>query len=143
MHTLKPGSHLKVGEFLGVGDYIVSPNGVFFAQVQADGNFCVYRGHDPDHQYKNLWCSHKLGAGGKFFALMQGDGNFVVYKGTGPRDQQEALWGTDKLGPGGKFYAKMQDDGNFAPSGAGPGCHRQLTMGFWQDGLSEGVRTRR
>ena len=74
--SLKPGSILKVGEYLAAGDYLQSPNGSFYAAMQHDGNFCIYRGRGPDHPHKYLWGSQKLGSGGKFFALMQDDGNF-------------------------------------------------------------------
>ena len=38
--ALKPGSAVGVGEFLRVNDYIQSPQGLFFAIQQSDGNFC-------------------------------------------------------------------------------------------------------
>lgn len=50
--ALKPGSGIKTGDVLLPGDYIQSPLGLFFAILQTDGNFCVYRGTSPDN---NFW----------------------------------------------------------------------------------------
>jgi cysteine-rich secretory family protein len=47
------GSFLKTGEFLGIGDYLVSDNKSYFAIMQADGNLVVYKGTDPDHPDRN------------------------------------------------------------------------------------------
>ncbi|MGH6900336.1 MAG: ETX/MTX2 family pore-forming toxin [Geminicoccaceae bacterium] len=120
---LKPGSIIKTDDFLAVNEYIRSDNGLFFACMQDDGNFCVYRGQDPHHPYADLWCSFKLEAGKKFIAFMQSDANFVVCKGTSARDRQPPFWSSQKnlQPPGGKYFAWMQDDGNFCVyKGTGP-----------------------
>ena len=41
------GSFLATGQYLSVGDYLVSDNGEFFAVMQSDGNFVFYRGSGP------------------------------------------------------------------------------------------------
>lgn len=41
------GSILTTGQFLAVNDYLASDNGLFYAIMQEDGNFCVYRGTGP------------------------------------------------------------------------------------------------
>jgi len=114
---------LAVNQFLGVNEYLVSRNGLFFAIVQSDGNFCVYRGSGPGANKGGLWCSlSKSQPEGKYFAIVQGDGNFCVYKGTGPGDNKGGVWCS--LGasqPAGQFFAVMQDDGNFCVyKGTGP-----------------------
>ena len=112
---------LATGESLRGGEFLVSANGRYFATLQTDGNFCVYRGSGPADNHGPLWCSMKMAAGGKFRADMQNDGNFVVY----PEGSTNAVWATMSLAPGGQFIAIMQDDGNFViypgtslPSGA-------------------------
>jgi len=110
--TLKLGSIIRVNEFLSVNDYIESPNRLFFAILQEDGNFVVYKG-TRDNQQEAWWATNKYGNPGKFFAILQTDGNFVVYKGTSPQDQQETWWATNKYGNPGKFFAILKDDGNF------------------------------
>jgi Clostridium epsilon toxin ETX/Bacillus mosquitocidal toxin MTX2 len=109
--ALKSGSIIGVNEFLSVDDYIESPNGCFFAIMQENGNFVVYRG-TRDDQRAELWASNTYGPPGKFFAIMQDDGNFVVYRRT-PDDKQEPWWATGRHEPQGKFFAIMQDDGAF------------------------------
>lgn len=106
------GSMLATNKHLDVKDYLVSKSGLFFAIMQADGNFCVYRGSGPDNNYGLLWCTKKTARGGRFFAIMQADGNFVIYKGK-PGDKRGHVWSHKKTAPGGEFYAIIQDDGNF------------------------------
>ncbi len=108
-------SYITNGQFLGVNDYLASNNGVFFAIMQSDGNFCVYRGSGPNDNHGGLWCySDKPMNSGQFFAVMQDDGNFCVYKGTNPNDNRGGVWCYSKEArPRGQFFAVMQDDGNF------------------------------
>jgi hypothetical protein len=114
-------SVLKTNDALGVGDYLVSNNGVFFAIQQGDGNFCVYRGSGPADNHGFLWGSVQAAgyppANGNYFVIMQSDGNFCGYKGTGPAENQGFVWGSVQLGhykpEGGQYNAVMQDDGNF------------------------------
>lgn len=106
------GPVLATNKHLSVNDYLVSKSGLFFAIMQADGNFCVYRGSGPDNNYGLLWCTKKTARGGQFFAIMQTDGNFVIYKGK-PGGKRAHLWSHKKTAPGGEFYATIQDDGNF------------------------------
>jgi len=97
--ALKPGSIIRQDEFLSNDDYIQSPNGVFFAIMQDDGNFVVYRGSGPDDSHGPLWATNQLAPGGQFFAIMQDDGNFVVFRGTGPGDNHGPLWATQAMDP--------------------------------------------
>ncbi|MEA2738499.1 MAG: hypothetical protein QOH05_1806, partial [Acetobacteraceae bacterium] len=115
------GSELPTNSILGVGDYLVSNNGVFFAIQQGDGNFCVYRGSGPSDNRGFLWGSVQAAgyqpANGDYFVIMQGDGNFCGYKGKGPAGNQGFVWGSVQLGKykptDGQYKAVMQDDGNF------------------------------
>jgi Clostridium epsilon toxin ETX/Bacillus mosquitocidal toxin MTX2 len=120
------GSTLTTGQQLNVGDYMVSNNGLFFALMQSDGNFCVYRGSAPAANFGFLWGSVQAAnyspAEGKHFVIMQGDGNFCGYKGS-KTDQQAFQWGSVQLAhyqPGaGDYVAVIQDDGNFCVSQKG------------------------
>ena len=94
------GNFLITGQFLSVDDYLTSNNGVFFAIMQGDGNFCVYRGTGPADKRGSVWCcNRKAVPGGQFFAIMQDDGNFCVYKGTGPSDNRGGVWCTKTNDP--------------------------------------------
>ena len=76
------GSFLATGQYLSVNDYLVSDNGEFFAVMQSDGNFVLYRGSGPSDNQGYIWSiSHTSLPAGQYFAIMQGDGNFVVYHG--------------------------------------------------------------
>lgn len=117
---LKPGSSIKSGEFLSNDDYIQSPNGLFFAIMQSDGNFCVYRG-SPSENHGFLWgCNQTSLPGGPYYAVLQRDANFCVYKGTGPEDYQGGIWCSMGTGPEGAYVANLQDDGNFCVYHADP-----------------------
>jgi len=124
------GSFLTTDQFLNTADYLSAANGLFFAIMQSDGNFCVYRGAGPGDNRGYLWGTQQLGDGGQFFAIMQGDGNFAVYKGTGPGDNRGYVWSLAKTAPGGQFFAVMQNDGNFCVyKGTGPADNRGFVWG--------------
>ena len=95
---------------LNVGQALLSNNRQFFAVMQGDGNFCVYKG-TPEKQGQYVWGTRATAGGGVFFTIVQADGNLCTYRGS--LDKQGAyLWGTQKLGSGGHFFMVMQDDGN-------------------------------
>ena len=128
------GSFLKTGEFLGVGDYLVSDNKSYFAVMQSDGNLAVYKGTDPSHPDRNapnngfVWGSVQAGRypanQGQYFAVMQSDGNLAVYKGTDPSHPDRNapnngfVWGSVQDGrypaSQGQYFVVMQGDGNLA-----------------------------
>jgi hypothetical protein len=121
------GSCLDTNQFLSVDEYLVSNNGLFFAIMQSDGNFCVYRGSGPSHNQGLLWNAvNESQPGGLFFAIMQDDGNFCIYRGSGPSDNQGLLWNAlNESQTGGQFFAIIQDDGNFCVyKGTGPADNR-------------------
>lgn len=77
------GNILRANEWLKPGDYLLSSLGSFFAIMQSDGNFCIYRGHNPaTDQREWIWGVQKLEPSS--FAIMQSDGNFCVYYGLEP-----------------------------------------------------------
>jgi hypothetical protein len=116
------GSFLATGQYLSVGDYLVSDNGEFFAVMQNDGNFVLYRGSGPSDNQGYIWSiSHTSLPTGQYFAIMQSDGNFVVYHGSDPAHQGAPIWATNTSGQS-FVYAIMQSDGNFVLyRGSGPG----------------------
>ena len=108
----KPNSYLRVNESLEVNDYLVSPGRIFFAIMQSDGNFCIYKGTGPSDNRGFLWATNTLGVGGQFFATMQSDGNFCIYDRP-ERGAGDVLWCSNTSQTPGEFYAIIQDDGNF------------------------------
>jgi hypothetical protein len=106
---LKPGSTLKKGEYLATHDYIQSSNRCFFAIMQDDGNFVVYRGWDPDNRGKDLWATHTNGAPpGRYKAILRDDACFEVCIEDGIR-----LWSSNTTTQSPNYHAILQDDGNF------------------------------
>ena len=92
------GSVLTAGQYLSCDDYLVSDNGQYFAIMQGDGNFVLYRGSGPSHNLGYVWAiSHTALPTGPYFAIMQNDGNFVVYKGTGPSHNLGYVWATNTV----------------------------------------------
>ncbi|HWZ19428.1 MAG TPA: hypothetical protein VNW73_11570 [Ktedonobacteraceae bacterium] len=92
------GSVLTAGQYLSTDDYLVSDNGQYFAIMQGDGNFVLYRGSGPSHNLGYIWAiSHTALPTGPYFAIMQNDGNFVVYKGTGPSNNLGFVWATNTV----------------------------------------------
>lgn len=117
-------SHLRSGEYLTENQMLVSANRAFFAAMQGDGNFVVYKGVNFQQQYGALW-STGARTGGQYFAIQQSDGNFVVNRGTGPADNRGIVWHHQKTGAGGQFFTVMQDDGNLCTyKGTGPADNR-------------------
>lgn len=105
------GSSLSAGEYLGSNDYLVSSNGLYFATMQADGNFVLHYGSGPSNQGPAYWTSNTASGQGQSFAIMQSDGNFVIYQGSDPTHQLIFCWNTGIVE--GQSFAIMQDDGNF------------------------------
>jgi len=99
-------SQIQVGEYLCVGQRIVSPNGAYEAIQQSDGRLVVLN-YTSGWYYLN-WesFSDRRGYGG-FSTEVQPDGNLVIYQ------YGNAIWNTETCGyPGNSFVLKMQDDGN-------------------------------
>lgn len=129
------GTFLAPGEYLRVGEYLISPDKKFFAIMQADGNFCVYRGSDPLNQKNCIWATNTYG-NGPSFVVMQDDGNICVYKETGPQRQRDCTWASGTNGKGKSFLA-MQDDGNLCLYlGTGPNDNKGFLWGAFQTRVS-------
>ena len=98
---------LPSGARLFDGQSLVSPNGRFSLDMQADGNLVLYGAGLV------LWDSGTV-HDAPDYAILQGDGNLVIYQG-------QALWssGTDQSTRG-VFTLTVQDDGNvvlYSPAG--------------------------
>lgn len=66
-----------------------------FLVMQADGNFCVYKGTSPSNSKGALWCSQKLTDNRDikdYYAHVQNDGRICVHKGTDPDHDLGLLW---------------------------------------------------
>jgi hypothetical protein len=71
----------------------------YYAILQSDGNFCIYRGTGPNDNQGGVWCSMAhVPSGGRFVAMLEDDGCLAIYKGTGPNDKQGLLWSTQTAG---------------------------------------------
>lgn len=78
---------LRGGESLTQGQRLYSDSGKYFATLQTDGNFIIYR--NDGHL---VWATYTHGKGA-VRAIMQTDGNFVLYNGEG-----HAVWSTGTQG---------------------------------------------
>ena len=77
-------SYLLGGEELDAGDCLVSSNGLYFAVMQANGNFVLYHTTDavyatPDTARPYLALYSGNDPTHPYFVTMQTDGNFVLY----------------------------------------------------------------
>ncbi|QJR14757.1 hypothetical protein [Usitatibacter palustris] len=119
-------SFLKSGEYLRNDQMLVSENRAFFAYMQGDGNFVVYKGTSFQDMYGALWATGAQG-GGQYFAIQQGDGNFAIYKGTGPADNKGLVWDHRRTGANGQAFTILQDSGNLCTyKGTGPSDNKGL-----------------
>lgn len=115
---------LRPGERLNTNEYLRSKNGLFYAVMQGDANFIIYKGdwwEISNPARASMW--NLFGVKGykeslswvhdPYSAVMQDDGNFVIYADAGAH----ALWSTSTnvagRDPGNPYWAVMQDDGNF------------------------------
>src|SRR6478735_2159688 len=72
--------------------------GSYFAIMQSDGNFCVYRG-EPGRIEGGVWATMcTIPGGGRCFAVIDADGVFAVYRGTDQANIQGLLWSLDSAG---------------------------------------------
>lgn len=106
-------SVLSQGGYLTTNETLVSNNGCFFAVMQGDGNFCVYRGSGPANTVGTaMWNSQSAQSAGDFFLAMQADGNLCVYPGTPTSPTGGALWHSGNAQSPASYGLIMQDDGN-------------------------------
>ena len=90
---------LTANHQLAAGQTLVSCNGAYRLNLQADGNLVLYKGSSA------LWQSATAGSAASR-AVMQGDGNFVLYRSSG-----SVVWSTKTVGNDGA-YLDVQNDGN-------------------------------
>lgn len=94
---------LNPGEILRPGQYLASPNGVYFLRLQNDGNLVVYERQGS--QEFPLWASNTSNRAVDQL-VMQNDGNLVLYS-----PGQSALWSSGTAGRRESFVV-IQNDGN-------------------------------
>lgn len=82
------------GQSLMAGQVLAGNNGAYYAAMQTDGNFVVYRN---DGSGRAIWSTNTTGLGA-VRATMQEDGNFVLYRASG-----QPVWDTASNGPGRYF----------------------------------------
>ena len=88
----------------------------YFAIMQNDGNFVVYRG-TPENNKGLHWDSGVNGPIGDYFAIMQNDGNFAVYSGKGPANNTGYVWGSGEPRIGRIMFRDLtQDNENYIHS---------------------------
>lgn len=85
---------LHPGERLVAGEVMYSDEGRYFATLQHDGNFVVYRNATP---LRAIWSTNTVGRGA-VMADMQTDGNFVLYDSA-----RRPIWNTASNGPNRSF----------------------------------------
>jgi hypothetical protein len=107
-----------------VGDYFYSPNRLYFAILQEDGRFVVYRGAGPEDRHDALWATREAD---KFFRRSHVNIGFIddaIEGATGAtwlavtqsRADPKArllIWVTNVFFATDHLKAVMQDDGNF------------------------------
>jgi len=125
---------LGVNEFLRTNQYLVSSNNAFFAIMQSDGNFCVYRGSGPNDNHGYVWGTQVAPGPNEYFAIMQSDGNFCVYLGSGPSDNRGYVWGTQELRGPLNYAAYMEDDATFCVKTKGGGKRPRYDL-VWSSGV--------
>lgn len=140
-HAAVAASSLTLGQTLGSGQQLTSPNGSYVLVMQGDGNLVQYAGSRARWQTgtyghpgavlrlqsdgnlvvvgtdnRPLWNSGTFGARAAVTVTMQSDGNEVGYASGG-----NAVWSSGTLhmssptyrSPDGKFVAAMQSNGNY------------------------------
>jgi hypothetical protein len=117
-------SILTTNQTLGVNAYLTSPNGLFCAVMQGDGNFVVYSGSKPFTSGSfPVWATNTTQlVPGNFFCIMQDDGNFVIYPGKGVNDQgTPAVWSWTFTPPGkGQYFLTLGDEGQLSVTSGTP-----------------------
>lgn len=110
--VFNPSSSLRGGQQLAVNQSLYSPQGLYRAVMQSDGNLVVYT-----NKRINFWLPGTViwAAGTNnscaIKAVMQTDGNFVLYKTKISMAPQYAVYSSNTQGHPGSWIT-MQDDGN-------------------------------
>ncbi|MEH1806697.1 hypothetical protein [Nostoc sp.] len=95
-------SILYTGEYLfaATNQYLISPNGVYKAIQQSDGNFVLYADSTP------LWASNTYNTS-VYYTLMQTDCNLVSYNYS-----ETPVWASNTAGLGSNCRLEVQNNGN-------------------------------
>ena len=129
------GNTLLAGQSLHGDDYLESPNGLWVALMQDDGNFVLYHVSSSGSFYSPYWATG-TGGMGTGVALMQTDGNFVLDHVISDgifNNLTLPYWNSGTAGVG-QGFAVMQNDGNFVlyhgtPSNPGAAYWSAVTGG--------------
>lgn len=99
-----------MNEILKKGHRLTSENGQFYAILQEDNNFVLYRAADKNA----LWATHTSDTIVKnAFLVLQDDGNLVMYNPPfNPGKRSNPIWSTQTNGKCHNPRLIMQDDGN-------------------------------
>ncbi len=102
------GSTLTSGQFLSVGDFLLSPNALAQAVFQQTGTFLVMNNKNGQTLWSNGITQPVVH--GSYILFMQEDGNLVEYRSVGAA----ALWesGSTHGTTQGPYSLVMQNDGN-------------------------------
>ncbi|MDM9581279.1 MULTISPECIES: hypothetical protein [unclassified Nostoc] len=95
-------SVLYTGEYLfaATNQYLISPNGVYKAIQQSDGNFVLYAYNT------RLWASNVIDTS-VYYTIMQTDCNLVSYNYS-----RNPVWASNTGGLGSNCRLEVQNDGN-------------------------------
>ena len=116
---------MRAGDWLAVGERLVSRTGNKVAIMQDDGNFVVYPANNGAQAsattsvFSFLLLSNgndvKAGvaaAGKRAFVTMQGDGRLCAYKGNGPSNNLGFLYCVTPQAAANNYFLRLQTDGN-------------------------------
>jgi hypothetical protein len=97
------GSQVWADATIYPGYCMVSPDGVYTAFLQTDGNFVIYRMGLP------IWSTNTGGANVNYLSFQSSNGDFFLYDANGG----VVVWDAGINQPAGLYMLQIQDDGNF------------------------------
>lgn len=109
---------MRAGDWLGVGEYLISRSGGYIAIMQGNADFAVYQrkpGSNPPTQgnYADVHTGYNLPASpDSYFISMQKDGRMCTYKGTNPSNNKGLVGCSGPVQPEGEYYVHLQSDRN-------------------------------
>jgi hypothetical protein len=109
--VLSSGMVLHPSNSCSVFSCLTSPNGMYEATLQTDGNFVIYK---ITSSTTPIWSTRTNGYGNSVWLGNQGDGNLVLYIPNPTRP----IWASGSNGRG-AAYLQMQNDGNLVLYSAG------------------------
>lgn len=109
---------LPMGSWLNSDDMLTAPNGAYFAVMQGDGNFVIYRGQSPNTIPANsLWATGSNKGPGSYWITLQSDGNLVIYPGSGhpppAGPPHSSIWASKtQRSVGDQYTLRLENDGS-------------------------------